>query len=226
MQRWAALTTFFLAGCASAGSPALQAGPDAEVTFDGLTRLDNPRRLDAVWLREDIDLSGYTKILLQGEGIEYRPETAQARANREFPISEASKERLRQILRDAFVDALSASDRFELVTEAGPDVLLVRGAVLDVVSNVPPRRTDGTSDVFISSLGEATLVIELRDSQSDAILARAADRDAAQDMSGRMIRANAATSWSEVSQLAQRWARALRDGLEELAEAGLPPTAE
>ncbi len=60
--------------------------------------------------------------------------------------------------------------------EAVPDVLLIRGALLDVVSYVPPDNISGRGSVFLSSVGEATLVIELRDSITNAILARAIDR--------------------------------------------------
>ena len=58
------------AGCTS--TPQFQSGPDAEVTHDGLTRLDKTI-MDAVWARTDIDLSDYNKVLLEGVGIEFRP---------------------------------------------------------------------------------------------------------------------------------------------------------
>ncbi len=49
------------AGCSSA-PPAMQTGPDAETTFDGLVRVDNTS-MDKVWVRPDIDLNSYSKIM-------------------------------------------------------------------------------------------------------------------------------------------------------------------
>jgi hypothetical protein len=212
----AALTS--LIGCASA--PTLQTGPDAEVTFDGLTRVDNTV-MDVVWVRPGADLSGYQKVLLQGAGIEYRPVDRSAGvgfdSSTEFPMTDSQKERLAEIVQEAFREEMERSERFELVDAPGPDVLLVHGALLDVVSRVPPQSL-GRSEVYLASVGEATLVVEARDGRTGAILARAADRRAAEDISGRLTRAGAASTWSEVRFLAQRWAQQLRRGLEGLAE--------
>ena len=59
-------------GCSS--SPAVQTGPDAEMTFDGLTRIDNSVA-NLAWMRADIDLSHYRKIILENAGVEFRPVT-------------------------------------------------------------------------------------------------------------------------------------------------------
>ena len=60
----------------------------------------------------------------------------------------------------------------------------------------------GRSNIYLSSVGEATLVIEIRDSESNAVLARIVDRRAA-DMNqtgGAMQQSNSVTNWSEVQQ--------------------------
>jgi hypothetical protein len=75
----------------------------------------------------------------------------------------------------------------------------------------------GRGDIYLSSVGEATLVIEARDSLSGETIFRAIDRRAAERM-GEMINANAVTSWAEVRRMARRWATRLRDGLESLHE--------
>ena len=113
------------------------------------------------------------------------------------------------------LEELGQIERFTLVDEVGPDVLIVRVALLDVVSFVPPQTT-GRSEVFLSSVGEATLVVELRDSITDAILARAMDRRAAGDRSGTMSRSNSVTNTSEVRRLIRRWMSTLRERLDEL----------
>ena len=217
-------------GCSS--NPAVQTGPDAEMTFDGLTRIDNSDA-DLAWIRADIDLSHYQKIIIEAAGVEFRPvtgpisgspaatrpesgssATSSVPTQGEFALSDDQKARFIKTIGDAFVDELSKSERFELVDDPGPDVLLIRGALLDVVSRVPPT-TSGRSRIFIDSVGEVTLVLEVRDSVTNAILARVIDRQAARRPS-QLVEVNSVTTWSEVSKLAYRWAKRLRVGLESI----------
>ena len=58
-----------LAGCTP--TPTIQQGPDAEVTFDGLVRIDNSR-FDSAWIDPDVDLSQYDKIMAGGAEFEFR----------------------------------------------------------------------------------------------------------------------------------------------------------
>jgi hypothetical protein len=165
----AILVAFLGAGCSTV-PPAVDTGASAELTFDGLYPVRNTRA-DAAWSTADLDLSGYTKIMLRGAGIEYRPVKAATRSSSasEFPLSDTQKQRFREVVVEAFVKELEKSEKFTLVNRPGRDVLLIHGGLLDVVSAVPPERS-GRGEIYLSSIGEATLVIELRDSMSDAIL--------------------------------------------------------
>lgn len=208
----------FSVGCTTT-PPSIDTSPTAEVTFDGLHEVLNASA-DKAWARPGVDFSIYTKIKLEGAGIEYRPggQTGRTRMARSrggpYEVTESQKIRFEKTVAEAFRDELAKGGRFSLVEEAGPDVLLVRGALLDVVSYVPPGDTAGRVDVYLSSVGEATLVLELRDSITNAILARAIDRDAADDMSGGLRESNRVTNAAEVRRLVRRWARSLREGLE------------
>jgi hypothetical protein len=68
--------------------------------------------------------------------------------------------------------------------------------------------------IYLSSVGAATLLIELRDSQSNELLGRAADRRAAD--SPFAINVNSVTGWSDVRLLARSWASLVRERLEEI----------
>jgi hypothetical protein len=215
-----ALLVTLSAGCAT-GPPVLDTSASAELSFDGLYPLNNTRA-DAAWSIADLDLSGYTKIMLQSAGIEYRSANAGSRtrirsSQTEFALSDEKKARLREIVQEAFVTELAKSKKFTLVTAPGDDVLLVRGALLDVVSKAPPGPI-GRGDIFLSSIGAATLVLELRDSVSEAILARAVDRRAADNIGGELRRSNSANNQQAVKRLANHWARELRNRLEEFSE--------
>lgn len=103
-----------------------------------------------------------------------------------------------------------------LVNEPGPEVLLIRGALLDVISYIPPEPVGGRVNVYLSQVGEATLVLELRDSITEAIMARAVDRRAAEGMT-RLTESNRVSNVTEVKRLARHWGRLLQTRLDELA---------
>ncbi len=209
-----ALVTLLCTACAM--NPTIDTSADAELSYDGLYPVEGTR-INKAWARRDVDLSGYKKIMLQGVGIQYRPVKKRATTRTSgtaFPIPPERKKELREVLREAFVAELAKTDRFEFVSEPGPDVLLIRGALIDVVSRVPPERI-GRSYVYLSSVGEATLVLELIDSQSESVLIRGVDRRAAETMGA--VRSSSVTNRAEVRRLAARWGSSLREGLEFLA---------
>jgi len=202
-----------LAGCAETPKGKPDIDTDA-LTFDGLAKVKNPAAGTA-WMRPDFNLAGYTKVMLRGAGIEYQPIPRNS-SNRMFPLTDKQKARLRQIVGDAFKAELAKSTKYQLVTEPGPDVLTVWGGLIDVVSYVPPDKA-GNSDIYLRSVGEATLVLELRDSQSNAPLVRVLDRRAAGGSATTMQESTSVTNWSEVQRVARLWAVALRTRLDDAA---------
>lgn len=206
-----------ITGCASQ-EPAVQTGPNAETTFDGLVRIDNSRFAGA-WIDPEIDLTQYTKIIPGGAAFEFRnvqktSAMAARRSNeREFWISDANKQRLTDTVSEVFTEELQKSEHFTLADESGPDTLIINGALHDIVSRVPPEDV-GRSEIYLRSLGEATLIIELRDSLSNEVIYRAVERRSVEQPGGQMIHANKATSWAEVRRWARRWAVRLREGLD------------
>ncbi len=205
-----------LAGCSTSrtGPPELEQSE----TYDGLAKVKNTA-VSGAWMRPDFTLAGYTKIMLQGAGIEYRPVRPVNRMARssasEFPVTAEQQARLRTIVSDAFRTELAQSQKFQLVDAPGPDVLTIWGGLIDVVSFVPPDPI-GRGNIYLNSVGEATLVIEIRDSQSNAVLVRVVDRRAA-DTPGTTQQSNSVTNWSEVQRLARSWATQLRTRLDEAA---------
>jgi len=221
MTRIAIICLLSLAATACASSePTLQEGPDAETTFDGLVRVSNSA-FKRAWAAPDVDFTKYTKIMPGGAEFEFRAvrgstSTTRVSSNqREFPISEANQQKLKDVVEEVFDEELAKSTRFTMTDEPGPDVLIIRGAMLDIVSLVPPERA-GRSEVYLSRVGEITLVLEAVDSMSGETLARAAERRAAERPGSQGVRASSVTTWQEVRRLARRWAVKLREGLDSL----------
>jgi hypothetical protein len=207
-----------MVGCTSA--PSIQQGPDAETTFDGLVRIDHARFANA-WIDPDVDLTQYNKIMVGKAVFEFRavkktsPTIIRQSNESEFWMSDESKESLIEIVSEAFRDELQKSKNFTFADAPGPDVLVIVGGLHDIVSRVPPDMI-GRGDIYLSSVGEATLVLEARDSLSGETIYRAVDRRAAERLGGQMMVSNTVTSKSEVRRLAQRWAIRLREGLDSI----------
>lgn len=228
------LLPLFLAGaCTSTPQPQLQSGDDAEITFDGLKRVDNTI-MDSVWARPDIDLRGINKVIFVPVGVSYRdvepsdPTTALRRSTRarepqlhEFQLDEETKAFFEAEIGAVFEEEVSASEVYTVVEEPGPDVISVGVALLDVVSRVPPQ-AQSRSRIFIEMVGEATLVLEIRGSMSNTVYARAVDRRAAAQQS-QMIESNRVTNAAEVRRLGRRWGQITREGLEFLLTEGVSP---
>jgi hypothetical protein len=204
-------------GCASS-APTIDTSAEAEVTFDGLYPVKGGR-MDGAWARPDFSIEQYSKVMLQGVGIEYRPGGSKrrtmstSRSGEYFDLTPEQKARFEEEMHNAFAEELAKGEHFELVTEPGPDVLLIRGGLLDVVSFVPPEPIS-RGEIYLSRIGEATLVLEIHDSMTGAILLRAVDRRAAEDAARSFSSSNRVSNTAEVRRLARLWGQILREGLD------------
>ena len=119
-------------------------------------------------------------------------------------------ERIRGIFRSAFLDAIG--DDYALVEEAGADVLGVRASLVDLrhsqaLGALPVK---GRAARLVAN-GQLTFFMELTDSVSGQVLARAGDRE-------RPPAAPSVTdldeSWAVTEREARRWAALFRDFLD------------
>ena len=144
-------------GGAAPKQPRIETGPDAEVTHDGLTRVQKSVA-DAAWVKPTCDLTPYKKLMVVSQGVPSASSNRSAISRRarspSFPVKEENKERLTE-LKTAFSEELAKLERYQLVAAPGPDVLLLVGAVIDVVSNVPPDVDSarfGRGGVYLTSV--------------------------------------------------------------------------
>ena len=207
-------------GCTTS-TPTLDTSADAEASYDGLAPMQDTVA-DRIWVRPDFDLSGYTKLLVRPAGIQYRPvkQSSRLRTGRSststFSMTDQQKSRLLEIVSEEFDKALGELKRYAIVNEPGPEVLLLTGALLDVVSRVPPEQA-GRVDFYLASVGEATLLIELADSQSGTTLVRVLDRRAAARQ-GYPQKSSVVTNRAEARRLARSWANLLVKRLEQVSD--------
>ena len=214
-----AATLVAMAGCSSTPPPTLQTGPEAEVTVDGLTRVDNPL-VAVVYRKADVDLTPYTKFILDPVQVAYQTDPQGRRQSTggggagNFELTPSQMETLKRLFREAVEEAMTKDDGYELTTEPGPDVMRVTAELIDlIVSN--PTQSAGRQTNLTRSYGQITLILELRDSQSGEIYARAAERrDPTRGGGEDMVRVSPAFVQSDVRSMFQAWGGVLRTGLD------------
>jgi len=222
-----ALAACLLVAACTAPEPVIDTGAP---TYDGMVPVRDSGLKEA-WIKPDIDLSRYARMRLLPVEVQFRavrPSSLSAvgrSQDREFPLSAADQKRLVDTVTEVFLEELAQSRHLALTTDSGPDVLLVRTSLLDIVSKVPPE-TPGRSEIYLDEVGAATLVLELQDSQSGETLARAVDRRAADPVDfgdTNVSRVTSVDAWSEVRRVARRWASTVTQRIDQLHTRGRMP---
>ena len=178
------------------------------------------------WVLPGADLTGYSKVYLWDAQFEYRDvgdpkkyRTTMSRSSRtKFGVSEADRAKFEETVSESFNQELARGKRFEIVDEIGPNTLILRGALLDVISYVPPESV-GRTDVYLANIGEATVVIEVLDADSGTVLAVVSERRKITPPGGGQIdqftqRANNVTITADVRRWASSAASKLRKELD------------
>jgi hypothetical protein len=198
-------------GCATT-----QRGP---AEWDGLVRQPGTR-LDAVFVKPDAEIPAYRNILLKPAEVRFARNWEPNRGGRSAvgrlnaADMTAIQADLATMFQDIFREELTAGG-YELVTEAGPDTLIVIPAIVDLYITAPDTMTAGRSRTYTANSGRMTLVLELRDSVTGEVLARVVDTRSGRS-SGMMQITNRVTNSADARRAIRTWAQALRGGLDRL----------
>jgi hypothetical protein len=192
----------------------------APATWDDLVKVKS-KRLDAVYLLPGADFRGYSKVQLDPTEVAFRKgwlrdynESAISLSGR---ISDSDAQKMADQARTGFEEIFAkayAQAGYPVVTAPGPDVLRVRTAVANLSIDAPELDTIGRTRTYSVQAGEATLVLEARDSATGALLGRAVDQRLAGDMT--VGQRNSITNRADFAQLFETWAKLSVDGLGEL----------
>jgi hypothetical protein len=196
--------------------------PEADITYDGLARKEKST-LQNVWIKTDIDLVSYTHYQLDVD-LEFRvPRGDDANTRtREFTLAEADRQSLTEVVENTFSKELLKSIYFKESPAPGPDVARFHIRLIDIVALMPKNPDEGpganidtasTAALYVSSVGEATLVGEVFDSTTGEILARFVERRAAQQAVGG-VQSSRASGWREIMPGIERWGRIVREGMD------------
>ncbi len=193
---------------------------DAPESWDGLIEVE-PKRLDAVFLLPGADFRAYTKVMIDPTEVAFRKDwlsdVNQSSRDLSRRIAEADAEKILAAGRANFDDvfhAAFAEAGYPVAEAPGPDVLRISSAVINLSISAPmPDKGTARSMTLVADAGEAILVLEVRDSQTGALLGRAIDRREARHAGGRVSRVS---NESDFRVLFKEWASIAVKGLEEL----------
>ena len=174
-----------ISGCTTVESQSFNVAKGAEV--------------ESAQIATDADFGRYDRLQAEEMGIF-------------FPAGSASTQgdlrRIRQIFRTAFIAELQG---YAIVQESGPSTMNVQASLIDLrnaqAGSIPQLRT-GLEDVAKS--GSLVFLMEMRDSETGRVLARAADSASAPTFAS----AGTTTDWSSVEEAAARWASLFRQFLD------------
>ena len=217
MTRYLSIRLGFLVLVATAlsacGPQPTQPRPTGAVDIEGLQQVP-ARNFEAAFIRPGVRFADYQKLMIDELELAFRTPD---REQNQFPLGEDQKTRFRAAMATAFGEELGKLETVEIVTAPGPDVLALHVRVQDIVARAPGRRVGGAgrAGFAMETAGDMTLVMELRDSQSDEILLRVFDRrtvEGAAMLSGDGV----ISTWEGVDRIVARWASRSREGLERL----------
>jgi len=189
-----------------------------QVTPQGLKLVTNTgHRL--VYLADDADLHQYTRVWIIDCAVAFE-KNWQRDYNRnerslDLRVSDKDVERIKTDLAAEFKEQFTQvmTDRgFDVVSEAAPDVMIIRPAIINLQISAPDTRSATMTRTYVASPGQMTLYMELYDSVSSAQLAIIEDaQDAGRGMPS--MQANRVTNIAAADRLLKSWANELADHL-------------
>lgn len=157
--------------------------------------------VESAQIAVDADFSRYDRLQAEEMGI-YFPAGVAMRGG--------DLQRLRQSFRDAFIAELEG---YSITREPGPSTMKVQASLIDL-------RSSGSADVAslrrdireMATAGSLVFLMEMKDSQTDRVLARAADSAKAPALGTSEY---SETDWQAVDEAARHWAKLFRQFLDQ-----------
>lgn len=208
-----ALTGLALAG---GGTAVLAEKPPAE--WDGLVRVKS-KKFNLVYLLPGADFRAYGKVLLDPTEIAFEKDW-QRNYNLSAPVDRLTDKDIQRMTQEGsagvgkILEKAYAAGGYPVVAAAASDVLRVRTALVNIRVSAPDLDSAVMMRTYAPDAGEATLVVEARDSMTGALLGRAVDAQEAGDLS--VGQRNRVTNRADFARIVEVWAKNGVKGLDEL----------
>jgi hypothetical protein len=203
----------------TATGAALAASPPAG--WDGLTRVTS-KRLNYVYVLPGADFRAFSKVMLDPTQVAFRENWKRdVNASTRAPSGRVTDTDIERAVveggkaaTDVFARAFAESG-YPVVTGPGADVLRVSTTIENLSVTAPNTMTAGRSRTYSREAGSATLIVEVRDSVTGALLGRAVDNRIA-GQNSYVVQRNSVTNRSDFLNVVRSWAKTAVSGLNEL----------
>jgi hypothetical protein len=195
------------------------AEPAPEVTKDEL-HLYKQTKERVAYVRPGATFTQYKKVTILDPYVEFSQEWVkdynrdQRDLSRKIKDSdlERAKKSLQSDFKKIFTEELQKGGRYQVVDSGGPDVLVLRPALINIRVSAPDLMTAGRSTSYVESAGAMTMYLELWDSASNTILARVVDGKVDPNQFGQ--RSSSVTNRAAADRMMESWADELRNRLD------------
>lgn len=217
MNRALLAATFVAIGSLSLSACVI--APDAPVrTPDGLVKIANAK-VDSVYAAPGMSLARYRRVMLDSIDVAFKADWQQRHP--EISADEVAMIRhgAESVFRAEFAKELEKGG-YSMASQPGPDVLRVAASIVDL-DFAASTGASADKPAYVVSPADMSLLAELRDSQSGAMIARVADRKSGRG-SGNLQVADQAAYTAEARAAFTRWASLLREALDAARKAPGP----
>ena len=181
------LATMLYAGCSTTTSQEFRRAQNSVV--------------EAAFIASDADFSQFDRLTGAEMGIFFPQNSA---------IPDEDIQRIRSIFRESFLGELS---EYDVVNETGAGIMMVEASLIDLrtaaYADIPNLRSEIRS---VARPGSLVFLMEMKDSQTGRVLARAADSTLNPNIGSDELDNS---EWGEVEVAAQHWASLFRQFLDQ-----------
>jgi hypothetical protein len=191
-----------------------------EYTVEGLKLIPNTKNLALVWAEPGADLAQYNRVYLTEPYVAFKKNWKREQNRGSLKVSSSDMERIKKAVSELFLEVFTEELKtagYELADGRAEDVLIVKAAIIDLNVNAPDTRNAGRSSTFTTNAGSMTLYLELYDSETDDLLAKALDPTADRESSYMQWQTSVANR-AAAKRMMKPWAKALREGLDSSRE--------
>lgn len=191
-------------------------------SWDGLIEV-KAKRMDAAYLLPGADFRSYTKVMIDPSVVAFNKnflrdqnKAGPGQLSKRISSDDAKKiiDGAQTNFDSAFAETLTKNG-YTVVTEAGPDVLRLQPGVANLYINAPAINGPQMSRTYVMEAGEGTLVLDVRDSLTNALLGRVLDTRTTRKTGG-LEYSSQSSNIMEYRSLVKVWATACSNGLDEL----------
>ena len=200
----------------------LPAATETGPNMDGLQLVEKDRRGE-IYAAQDVEWASYKKLMFDEVTVAFRKnwlrDQNRGRKSLSNRVSASDAERIRSemaiLFEEVFNEELSGNGSWPIVEEAGEDVLLIKPSIVDLDVYAPDIQGASRTHSYTESAGKMTLVLELHDSATGALLARASNHRES-PRQGYVTWATKGSNKAEARIILQKWAKALNSRLSEV----------